>query len=184
MQATARNHPLLATGCDHGGPPTPSRAMSEPIVPDIAGPALVARARELARRAHAGQVDPAGRPRIEHVARVAAAVSDEAEAEAVAWLHGVLEACDADVHGNLAGFPVQVRYWVALLTRHPVQEDRDYYPPIPRSPLALRVKLAAIADQMDESRLALLDEPTAHRLRVKYAQALATLRGDDPDART
>lgn len=48
---------------------------------------LVTRAKELAHRAHAGQVDKAGRPYIEHVARVAAAVADDPEAEAVAWLH-------------------------------------------------------------------------------------------------
>ncbi len=52
---------------------------------------LVERAKELARLAHAGQVDKAGRPYIEHVARVAAACSDDPEAEAVAWLHDVLE---------------------------------------------------------------------------------------------
>lgn len=48
---------------------------------------LVERAKDLAHRAHAGQVDKAGRPYIEHVARVAAAVSDDPEAEVVAWLH-------------------------------------------------------------------------------------------------
>ena len=43
------------------------------------------RAKELAYRAHAGQVDMAGRPYIAHVARVAAQVADDPEAEAVAW---------------------------------------------------------------------------------------------------
>ena len=54
---------------------------------------LVERAKDLAHRAHAGQVDKAGRPYIEHVARVAARVADDPEAEAVAWLHDVLEDC-------------------------------------------------------------------------------------------
>ena len=48
---------------------------------------LVERAKELAHRAHVWQVDKAGRPYIEHVARVAAAVADDPEGEAVAWLH-------------------------------------------------------------------------------------------------
>ena len=42
---------------------------------------IVERAKELAHRAHAGQVDKAGRPYIEHVSRVAAAVSDDPEAD-------------------------------------------------------------------------------------------------------
>ncbi len=54
---------------------------------------LVQKAKDLAHRAHAGQVDKAGRPYIEHVARVAAAVSDDPEAEAAAWQ----EATDASV---------------------------------------------------------------------------------------
>lgn len=57
---------------------------------------VVERAKELAHRAHAGQVDKAGRPYIEHVARVAAAVADDPLAEAVAWLHDVLEDCDPE----------------------------------------------------------------------------------------
>lgn len=55
---------------------------------------IVSRAKDLAIRAHADQVDKAGRPYIEHVARVAAAVSDDPVAEAVAWLHDVLEDCE------------------------------------------------------------------------------------------
>lgn len=46
---------------------------------------LVERAKALAYRAHAGQVDKAGRPYIEHVARVATAVAGDPYAEAVAW---------------------------------------------------------------------------------------------------
>lgn len=56
---------------------------------------LVERAKQLAYRAHAGQVDKAGRPYIEHVARVAAAVADDPEAEAVAWLSRTAYPCDA-----------------------------------------------------------------------------------------
>ncbi len=41
--------------------------------------------------------------------------------------------------------------------------------------IALRVKLADIADNMDEERLALLDPQTANRLRRKYKQALKAL---------
>ena len=53
-----------------------------------------------------------------------------------------------------------------------------YYERIKDLPLALRVKLADIADNADESRLALLDDATANRLRRKYARALRMLGGN------
>src|SRR5699024_8102125 len=52
---------------------------------------LITEAKTLAQQAHAGQTDKAGRPYIEHVARVAAQVAFWPEAEAVAWLHDVVE---------------------------------------------------------------------------------------------
>lgn len=138
---------------------------------------LVDRAKALAHRAHAGQVDRAGRPYIEHVARVAAAVSDDPEAETVAWLHDVLEDCDAqsgmEIHTQ---FPARVRYAVALLTRCDDYSCDTYYDGIRCSPLALRVKLADVADNSDEARLALLPPDVADRLRNKYRKALAALK--------
>lgn len=133
---------------------------------------LVERAKDLAHRAHAGQVDKAGRPYIEHVARVAAAVSDDPEAEAVAWLHDVAEDCPAHEH-EINHFPVPIQIAVLRVTR--MGGDAGYYQGIRQNRLSLRVKLADIADNADESRLALLDEKTADRLRRKYAKALAAL---------
>ncbi len=138
---------------------------------------LVEAARELAHRAHAGQVDKAGRPYIEHVSRVAAAVAHYAEPEvqAAAWLHDVLEDCEPRFCNELLHIrPVDVFYAVKALTRGKFSE-RTYYDRIRRNPLALRVKLADIADNADESRLTLLDEATAARLRRKYSKMLACL---------
>jgi len=135
---------------------------------------LVRRAKDLAYRAHAGQMDKAGRPYIEHVARVAAAVSDDPEAEAVAWLHDVLEDC-AGFEGAILCFPLEVRRPVIRLTRYPFHSPAEYYDGIKRHPRALRVKLADIADNADESRLALLDAKTADRLRRKYQKAIKAL---------
>ncbi len=134
---------------------------------------LVQRAKDLAHRAHAGQVDKAGRPYIEHVARVAAAVSDDPEAEAVAWLHDVIE--DArEYEGEVLDFPDRVVLSVYCISRG-IRFQFAYYAGIRSDPLALRVKLADIADNADESRLALLDDKTANRLRRKYANAIKQL---------
>lgn len=138
---------------------------------------LVKRARELAHRAHAGQLDKAGRPYIEHVARVAAAVRDDPDAEAVAWLHDVLEDCGGEFADEVYELPARIFGMVEVLTRIDGEGDHYYYRVISEWPVALRVKLADIADNADESRLALLDEKTAARLRRKYAKALEALTG-------
>lgn len=139
---------------------------------------LVERARDMAHRAHAGQVDKAGRPYIEHVARVAAAVADDPDAEVVAWLHDVLEdAPDFWPEVERAVYQTH-QFAVVALSRTFAGSVDGYYASIRANPLALRVKLADIADNADESRLALLDEATAARLRRKYAKALKALTPD------
>lgn len=142
---------------------------------------IVERAKELAHRAHAGQVDKAGRPYIEHVARVAAAVSDEPIAEAVAWLHDVLEDCPQHCH-ELRAFPSEIYRPVRLLTRG-LSSEHEYYIGIRTNCAALMVKLADIADNSSEDRLALLDEKTAARLRRKYAKAIRELTKETDDGR-
>lgn len=177
---------------------------------------IVERAKDLAHRAHSGQVDKAGRPYIEHVARVAERVredrrcpnedcngrgeivhwetahcsdptccspattpcSDCDEAEAVAWLHDVVEDCPKFAD-EVWAFPAHISIPVDNLTRMPRESLCDYYAAVRRNELSLRVKLADIADNSDEARLALLDEKTAARLRRKYAKALKILTGGD-----
>lgn len=142
---------------------------------------IVSRAKALAHRAHAGQVDKAGRPYIEHVARVASAVSDDPMAEAVAWLHDVLEDCRhlPEWMECMEFRPITVPVNVMHVTRQNFMGDDLYYENIRRHPVALRVKLADIADNSSEERLALLDEKTAARLRRKYAKAIAALTGGE-----
>lgn len=139
---------------------------------------IVARAKDLAYRAHAGQVDKAGRPYIEHVARVAAACADDPVAEAVAWVHDVMEDHPHFTARLMHVLPAEVYIAANLLDRNLGHRSMDYYERIRTNPIALRVKLADIADNADESRLALLDEATAARLRQKYARALAALGGE------
>lgn len=140
---------------------------------------IVSRAKELAHRAHAGQADKAGRPYIEHVARVAASVSDDPVAEAVAWLHDVIEDCDTRFSDEIyLDFPDYIYGYVRTLTRRRDVAEDTYYYSIRWDMLTVRVKLADIADNSSEERLALLDEKTAARLRRKYAKAIAALTGE------
>lgn len=138
---------------------------------------IVQKAKELAHRAHAGQVDKAGLPYIEHVARVAAAVSDDPEAEAVAWLHDVLEDCrhTPEWMEAMEFQPRAIAVNALHLSREVIRDDGQYYQNIRRHPIALRVKLADIADNANEARLALLPPDVADRLRKKYAKARKAL---------
>ena len=136
---------------------------------------IVQKAKELAHRAHAGQVDKAGRPYIEHVARVAAAVSDDPEAEAVAWLHDCMEDAPWTEEQIRCNFPLSVSLAVTALTRWRGHSAGWYYDRLREHPTALRVKLADIADNANEARLALLPPDVADRLRKKYAKARKAL---------
>jgi (p)ppGpp synthase/HD superfamily hydrolase len=129
----------------------------------------------LARRAHAGQTDKAGRPYIEHPLRVMHRLRGEHERMA-AILHDVLE--DAPVTEDdlrSAGCPEPVVAAVRALTKHPGEPLEDSMARAATNPLACAVKRADIADNSDPARLALLDEPTARRLRHKYAESTRLL---------
>lgn len=139
---------------------------------------IVEMAKNLAIRAHSGQVDKAGRPYIEHVARVAASVRGDDLAEAVAWLHDVLEDCDVAFRAELmASFPASIVHAVQALTRVRGISEHQYLGKIRQDATALRVKLADISDNSNEERLALLDPLTAARLRKKYQKAVQALEG-------
>ena len=132
-------------------------------------------AEQIAMIAHRGQNDKAGRPYIEHVCRVVARVAGDPDAEAVAWCHDVIEdhpEWEVIVERCL---PIRQKTAIAVLTRVKWLSADDYYLLIKRKPLALKVKLADIADNADEARLALLPPATADRLRRKYAKALEAL---------
>jgi len=145
-------------------------------------------AEALAEFAHAGQKDKAGVPYIEHPARVVKNIVESWEYQHMgssersvvlmaAWLHDVFE--DTNVPLQLLDdtlCPIEVFNIVAALT-HWKDEPRDeYYERIKAAgPLAVLVKRADIQDNLDPSRLMLLDVPTQRRLRDKYAHALEVL---------
>jgi len=130
-------------------------------------------ARRLATEAHAGQVDKAGRPYIDHPRRVAERVED-LQAQAVAWLHDVLEDSALTAEDlRAAGVDEEVVAAVRVLTR--TGGDDAYYARIAADPLAREVKLVDIADNTDPVRTALLDPVTRDRLAEKYDHARRAL---------
>jgi (p)ppGpp synthase/HD superfamily hydrolase len=137
----------------------------------------------IARQFHAGHVDKAGRPRAEHVERVARrllimfpdATKDQVQA---ALLHDVLEDCDTTpVRLVLDGIEPEVVELVERLTRQPEMPYLDYVRAIVASGDvgAIRVKLA---DNMDNSDPGRPDFRGRDRLMAdKYLPARAILEG-------
>ncbi|MEU1408113.1 HD domain-containing protein [Streptomyces sp. NPDC005728] len=139
----------------------------------------LAEVESLARAAHAGQTDKAGRPYTEHLAAVAAGVrarGGDAEQIAAAWLHDSVED-DALSEEWLAAAALTARTKaiVRAVTKCAGEEAEAYARRILATPGALLVKEADLAHNADPERLAVLDESTCGRLTEKYARMRALL---------
>jgi (p)ppGpp synthase/HD superfamily hydrolase len=139
---------------------------------------LFLRALEIAFEAHDGQTDKTGRPYILHPLRVMFRTSTYAE-RIVALLHDVLEDCPEWTSERLGSvFPAEHVAAIQALTRRDDESYAAFIARVKPDPLAARVKLADIADNMDPGRLERLDQPTRERLIEKYAPALQVLTAD------
>ena len=124
----------------------------------------------LAAGAHRGQADKAGEPYILHPLRVMLQLVDE-EGRIAAALHDVLEdtATTAD---NLRdwGYGEKVVEALEALTRRDGETYADSIERAARNPLARRVKLADLADNMNVHRLPAVGDADRDRL-ARYQAA-------------
>ncbi|MGE7390699.1 HD domain-containing protein [Streptomyces sp. NPDC004126] len=133
----------------------------------------------LARSAHEGQTDKAGRPYAEHLAAVAEGVrlrGGSPAQQAAAWLHDAVED-DALSPEQLASaaLPQEVKDMVLALTKRAGEPVGEYTARILATPGALLVKEADLAHNADPVRLSVLDAPTRDRLTAKYAHVRSLL---------
>ncbi|MFJ2816398.1 MULTISPECIES: HD domain-containing protein [unclassified Streptomyces] len=134
----------------------------------------------LARAAHAGQTDKAGRPYAEHLAAVAAGVrargGDDAQL-AAAWLHDAVEdAVLSEQWLQEAALSPRTKAVVLAVTKRAGESPEAYAGRILATPGALLVKEADLAHNADPARLArLTDAATRKRLTEKYARMRALL---------
>ena len=133
------------------------------------------RAIAIAAEAHADQVDKGGHPYILHPLRVMMAVEDPTD-RIVAVLHDVVEDGDEWTFSRLAeaGFSVEVLEAVNALTRQPGETYAAFIQRLSTNPIARRVKLADLADNMDMSRIPNPTQGDRKRLE-KYQRAVAAL---------
>ena len=124
----------------------------------------------LAAQSHRGQVDKAGAPYILHPLRVLLRQKDEA-GRIAAVLHDVLE--DAGITIEFLrerGYSEEVLRALDALTRRAGESYAEFIERAAGNPLARRVKLADLADNMDASRLPDVTEKDRERL-ARYRAA-------------
>jgi (p)ppGpp synthase/HD superfamily hydrolase len=118
----------------------------------------------LATGAHRGQVDKAGEPYILHPLRVMLQLKDEAGRTA-AVLHDVIEDTGITVEDlREGGYSEDVLCALEALTRREGESYEDFIERAAATPLARRVKLADLADNLDASRLPGIAEADRRRL--------------------
>jgi (p)ppGpp synthase/HD superfamily hydrolase len=133
-------------------------------------------AQAMATEAHAGQVDKAGCPYIEHPQRVVGHLVNPTPVQiVVAWLHDVVEDTGTTLEDVETAFGAEVAAAVDALTHRPGEAGDVYYSRVKANASARVVKDADLADNTDPERLKLLDPEVRAELESKYAHARSEL---------
>lgn len=128
----------------------------------------------LAVQAHRGQVDKAGRPLILHALRVMLCLDSDLE-KTVGVLHDVVEDGGHTLNSlRERGYPAEVLRALECLTKREGENYEDFIRRIRADPLAQRVKVADLEDNLNLRRLPALTEKDLERIR-KYEKALVQL---------
>lgn len=131
----------------------------------------------LAVQAHRGQKDRAGAPYVLHPLRMMFRVETDAE-KMVAVLHDVVEDSDWTLDELRAeGFPEEVVTAVDHLTRREGESYDDFVRRAAAHPVARRVKIADLEDNMDVRRTGTVTEKDTERL-TRYHRAWRSLVDD------
>lgn len=138
---------------------------------------LTQKAMKIAYNAHHGQVDKGGLPYIFHPYHLAEQMEDELSCCA-ALLHDVVEDTDVTMAELAAEFPEEVMAVLHLLTHREGVPYQDYVQAIRQNPIAVKIKLADIAHNTDQTRCPDLTEEQRTYFKHKYSTAAAILKGD------
>lgn len=131
-----------------------------------------------ATEAHRGQVDKAGVPYILHPLRMMCSQQNDTE-RIIALLHDVIEDTDYTFDDlRRMGYEEEIIEAVDCLTRRDDETYEAFIQRIKTNPLARRVKLADLQDNMDLRRIRLLQEHDLERLQ-RYQNAWYELTKDE-----
>lgn len=130
--------------------------------------------------AHNDLEDKVGKPYITHVMRVMERCKTEEE-KIVAALHDVVEDTSTSIDDlRKEGFSEKVLAAVIAITQNKGETKANYIERIRENPLAIRVKLNDLEDNMDIRRLPEISDTDVERLR-KYLQIYRLLLKDISD---
>lgn len=131
----------------------------------------------LAVASHRGQRDKSGQPYILHPLRVMFAMAPDEVAMTAAVLHDVIEDTPTTRHDLVAaGLPEEVVEAVEALSRRRDETHVDYVRRAAANPVAARVKVADVRDNMDESRLPTPElKRWGRSMRKRYEETLRIL---------
>src|SRR5690606_16160014 len=147
---------LICTGWQHGYEGTRMPTIEDTII--------------FATEAHRGQVDKAGVPYILHPLRMMCRQQNDTE-RIIALLHDVIEDTDYTFDDlRRMGYEEEIIEAVDCLTRRDDETYEAFIQRIKTNPLARRVKLADLQDNMDLRRIRLLQEHDLERLQ-RYQNA-------------
>lgn len=128
----------------------------------------------LALDKHHGQMDKSGAPYILHPLRVMAGMQTETE-RIVAVLHDVVEDTDVTLDDlRRMGYSAEIVAAIDQLSRREDETYEEFIQRIKPHPLAVRVKLGDLLDNMDIRRNAALDEKALERFQ-RYQKAWVEL---------
>lgn len=139
---------------------------------------LLERAIAIALESHQGQIDKAGKAYILHPLRVMLAMKAEEEM-IVAVLHDAVEDSNVTLEDiKLRGFSEDVLGAIACIAKKSGEPYFDYIQRIQKNPLASRVKIADLRDNMNLQRIANPKQEDLDRVE-KYKKALAILQDEE-----
>lgn len=137
-------------------------------------PKRIETALQIALDVHSGQTDKAGQPYILHPLRLMHRLHSDDE-KIVALLHDVVEDGELSLSDLRArGFGESIVAAIDCLTRREQEDYQAFIERVASNPLATRVKIEDLRDNMDVSRLKTLTEKDLARV-AKYHQALNRL---------
>ena len=131
---------------------------------------------KIAYAAHHGQLDYNGIPYIFHPIHLAEMMDDEISCT-VALLHDVVEDTSVTMESLAQAFPAEVIAALKLLTHNDNTDYFDYVRQIKTNPIAVKVKLADLAHNSDQTRCVgsdLTEDKLAY-WRSKYEKARSIL---------
>ena len=137
----------------------------------------LAKAIEIAEKAHAGQTDKFDQPYIGHIFRVMN-YGKTLDEKIVGALHDVIED-NSDYSFQFLekqGFPEKLIFAVQCLTKAETEAYDDYIARVQQSPLAISVKLNDLRENMDLRRFNRLITERDHTRLNKYLKAYLFLK--------